>query len=157
MICRKCGNELEEGEKFCGKCGTKQVLESANYYAVNEVEKKKKRKKAKFSLLEVINRDDLDETTNKVAYIAKCWALKVWNRGQNFGILAFIIYLVYGFILQSNTDYYDKTQYWLIYFVYGIIAMLIIIAVFNTTAFVIRMGAEAIQLLNDIKEKKGSE
>lgn len=23
MICRKCGNEIEEGEKYCGKCGNK--------------------------------------------------------------------------------------------------------------------------------------
>ena len=25
MICKKCGNEILEGEKFCGKCGNKVI------------------------------------------------------------------------------------------------------------------------------------
>ncbi len=31
MVCKKCGNEILEGEKFCGKCGTK--VQSSFYKA----------------------------------------------------------------------------------------------------------------------------
>ena len=30
MICKKCGNEIKDGEKFCGKCGTKNDGQAAN-------------------------------------------------------------------------------------------------------------------------------
>ena len=32
MYCRKCGNEIKEGEKVCCKCGTILKLESVNEY-----------------------------------------------------------------------------------------------------------------------------
>lgn len=50
MICKKCGNELSENEKFCGACGTPYVM---------EVPAKKKKSGAKkllifFSILLII-------------------------------------------------------------------------------------------------------
>ncbi len=36
----------------------------------------------------------------------------------------------------------------------GILYSIVIVMIFNTTAFIIRMGAEVIQLLEDIKRKK---
>ena len=30
MKCKKCGNEIQEGEKFCGKCGNKIEINNNN-------------------------------------------------------------------------------------------------------------------------------
>lgn len=150
MYCEKCGSKLEEvvkGKLTCPKCGNSQEETKSN-----NGESKKKR--IKVDIGDVINTNDVLSATNKVAYIAKGWALQVRNRGQNFAILAFIGYLIWGFILQGNASYMDDAPYWLIYAIYGIIAAVIIIAIFNTTAFIIRMGAEVIQLLDDIKHRK---
>lgn len=148
MYCGKCGNELKEGELFCGKCGYSEKEENADK-KISE----KKYKRIKIDVMEVINSKDVLNTKNKVAYIAKGWALQVKNRGQNFAIIAFIIYFIIGIAIQSNAGSIDDTQYWLMYSAYGLLVAIIIIAIFNTTAFIIRMGAEVIELLNDIKNK----
>lgn len=189
MLCSKCGNELVEGEKFCGKCGTKntaieEILSSETYCSycgalLNGTEikcpncnkdldrenvnnntsnqKTKSKQKIKFSVAEVINKSDVINSGNRVAYIAKVWALQVRNRGKIFAIIFAIISAIYGFILQGDASYYDNVPYWLLGILLGIVIGFIIVAVFNTIAFIIRMGAEVIQLLDDIKKQKGSE
>lgn len=142
MKCSKCGKEVNKEWKFCNYCG-----EEIN----NKEQKKQDVNNVKIDIGEVINSKEVANSTNKVAYIAKGWSLQVKNRGVTFAVLAFIVYFIYGIILQSNSSYMDYTEYWLLYLFYGIIAYIIIRAVFNTTAFIIRMGAEVIQLLDDIK------
>ena len=34
MICKKCGNEIKDGEKFCGKCGTKNDGQNTDKNAI---------------------------------------------------------------------------------------------------------------------------
>lgn len=38
MECKKCGNEIFEGEKFCGKCGTKVELDGENVNAKRSIQ-----------------------------------------------------------------------------------------------------------------------
>lgn len=137
MKCSKCGNEIQEDEKFCGVCGAKQKL--------------------KFDINEVVNSQDMKSSSNKVAYIAKGWALQVKKRGDNFAIIAVIICIIMGIAMQANSVYNDNTPYILFYIFYAVISFIIIEMFFNTVAFVIRMGAEIIQLLEDIKTKEQNE
>lgn len=150
MYCGNCGKKVEAQE------GIKNVIsETVQKTRDEKIEQGGKTKKLKFNIGEVINRKDLEvSTTNKVAYIAKGWAIQVKDRGSTFAIIALFICVLLGITLQSNSGTYDDTQYWLIYGAYGIIAFFVILAVFNTVAFIIRMGAEIIQLLDDIKNKK---
>ena len=144
MYCSKCGNDIKDGDEVCSNCGK----------PVDDQEEKKvenKYRRIKIRVGEVINKNAVLNSTNKVAYIANGWALQVKNRGEFFGILTFIIFFFIGVATQSSIG--GNTQFWIIYTIAGIIAMLIIIAIFNTIAFVIRMGAEVIQLLDDIKNK----
>lgn len=153
MNCKKCGNELEEGEKFCGKCGSPQVTENTD----NNTSKQKSKSKIKFSVAEVINKSDVISSSNRVAYIAKGWALQVRNRGQNLAIIIGIIYFFIAIASSSNIPYNSsESAFWVFISTFGIglIYCAIIIMVFNTIAFIIRMGAEVIQLLDDIKKQE---
>lgn len=147
LKCPKCGKKIENEWKFCNYCGE----------SLNRKEEKKQHvntaNKVKVDIGEVINTEEVTSSTNKVAYIAKGWSLQVKNRGVTFAVLAFVIYFIMGIVMQSNSSYRDSTAYWLIYMFYGVIAYIIIRAIFNTTAFIIRMGAEVIQLLEDIKRE----
>ena len=154
MFCNKCGNEISEGEKFCRKCGAEAVDTNKETINNNYNSSNENNKKPKIKIDNVINSNDLVHTRNETAYTAKAWALQVKNRGQNLGILALVIYIIIGFVVTGNATYLDTTPYWLLYTVYGIVTMIVIIAIFNTIAFIIRMGAEVIQLLDDIKNKR---
>lgn len=151
MYCNKCGKELEEGMVYCNKCGAK-LGEVGNE---ENKERNTSSPKIKFRISDVINSKDVQASSNRVAYIAKGWALQVRNRGENLAIIAVIIYVIIGFVIQSNVSYQDSTPYWLLYIGYAVIAFIVIRMVFNTIAFIIRMGAEIIQLLDDIKMKEG--
>lgn len=45
MFCRKCGEQLPDDAKFCGKCGTKVELPSLNDKDESVKSKKEKNKK----------------------------------------------------------------------------------------------------------------
>ena len=47
MKCKKCGNDILEGEKFCGKCGTKVEVEEKTVTANEAEQTRKKEKKIK--------------------------------------------------------------------------------------------------------------
>lgn len=49
MYCKKCGNEIQEGDKFCGSCGTPTETEKTQIKSTNE--KESKNKKSSFSLI----------------------------------------------------------------------------------------------------------
>ena len=153
MKCENCGNELTDEMQFCNNCGAK--ISNVNNEEKKE-EEKKLPKKIKINVMDVINRKDTLNTTNKVAYIAKGWALQVRNRGQNLAIIVALIYFVVGIVASSNIPYNSSVsgfQVFISQFGRGILYAILIVMIFNTTAFVIRMGAEVIQLLDDIKNK----
>lgn len=155
MYCSKCGNELEEGMIFCNKCGNNNQEDNKNEDNGKREEKNNSSSKIKFSIADVVNSKDVQASSNRVAYIAKGWALQVRNRGENLAIIAVVLYVIMGIIIQSNASYQDSTPYWLLYIGYAVIAFIVVRMVFNTIAFIIRMGAEIIQLLDDIKMQKG--
>ena len=39
MICKKCGNHIPKGERFCGKCGSGIGMNDTVYRVVSEVKK----------------------------------------------------------------------------------------------------------------------
>ncbi len=149
MFCNKCGTEITENEKFCSKCG-KKIEE----ITCQEETKKTKSKRIKFKVSDVVNKENVLNSTNKVAYIANGWALQVRNRGIDFAIILAIIYFIIACVVSSNVSYYeDETEIFLSTFGTGLLYSIIVVLVFNTTAFIIRMGGEIIQLLDDIKNK----
>ena len=131
MKCKKCGNELSDGMTFCNKCGTpvNNDVSNKNSFSNNE----------KISINDVF---DIDKTSNRIALIAKKWALQMKKRGETLGILVFILM----FIIAISTYSFE-------YLIYGVITLLVCIFWFRTIGFIIRMGAEVIQLLDDIKNK----
>lgn len=170
MYCNKCGNKLKEGMNFCNKCGNDNQEDEQLVNLINRLENEKTgengknedkeekntgNSKIKFNISDVVNSKDVQASSNRVAYIAKGWALQVRNRGENLAIIAVVLYVIMGIIIQSNASYQDSTPYWLLYIGYAVIAFIVIRMVFNTIAFIIRMGAEIIQLLDDIKMQKG--
>lgn len=46
MKCKKCGNEIQEGEKFCGKCGNK--IEISNNNGIKNIVKNKTKRSKSF-------------------------------------------------------------------------------------------------------------
>lgn len=147
MYCNKCGNKVEDGMMFCNKCGHKigeDVLKTTNI----------KNAKIKVNVADVVNKKSVLNSTNKVAYIANAWALKIKNRGITLGTFVGIIFFIIA-IVSSVSNYSDELSAGVFFSTagMGLLYAVIIIAVFNTTAFIIRMGAEIIQLLDDIKKK----
>ena len=55
MKCKKCGNDILEGEKFCGKCGTKVEVEEKTVTANEAEQTRKKEKKIKSVETEITN------------------------------------------------------------------------------------------------------
>ena len=149
MYCNKCGNKVEDGMMFCNKCGHKigeDVLKTNNI----------KNAKIKVNIADVVNKKSVLNSTNKVAYIANAWALKIKNRGITLGTIVGIIFFIIAISSASSVSYYSGESSAGVFFStagMGLLYAVIIIAVFNTTAFIIRMGAEIIQLLDDIKKK----
>ena len=39
MVCKKCGNHIAKGERFCGKCGSGVGMDDTAYRVVCEVKK----------------------------------------------------------------------------------------------------------------------
>lgn len=149
MYCNECGAELIKGENFCSNCGKKIESEYVN------TNTKQENKKIKFKVSDVVNKENVLNSTNKVAYIANGWALQVRNRGIDFAIILAIIYFIIACVASSNVPYYeDGTGIFLSTFGTGLLYSIIVALVFNTTAFIIRMGGEIIQLLDDIKNKE---
>ena len=148
-FCRKCGNELKDDMIFCNKCGTKYVVDSK----VNSFQPSKERR-MRFKVSDVVNEKNVYQSTNRVAFIANGWALKVRNRG----ILVSSIIIIISFILmvvqasESVASNGDDTS--LLTLGMGLLYAFIAYVSFNTLAFIIRMGAEIIQLLDDIKNRK---
>lgn len=139
MYCRECGKELKEGKTVCENCGKKvENNDKAN-------------RKIKFKVADVVNADSVLASTNRVAYIANGWALQVRKRGEN---IAIIIVIVFFFIAMGISDGEFETAEFLSTFGSGVLYSIITAMVFNTVSFIIRMGAEVIQLLEDIKQKK---
>lgn len=135
MYCKECGKELKQEEKVCENCGRK--VENND----------KAKKKINFKVADVVNANNVLASTNRVAYIANGWALKVRKRGENISIIIVIV----SFFIAIGISDGDK---FLSIFGSGVLYSIITAMVFNTVAFIIRMGAEAIQLLEDIKQKK---
>ncbi len=148
IICSKCGNELEDDMIFCNKCGNELKKEESN--ADNKQEEKNN--KSRLRIADVINEKNVGKSTNKVAAIANKWALSVRNRGTVFAVIAFLICFCPGVAMIS--DSYGESSEGMLIILGGFIAVFIITAIFNTIAFIIRMGAEIIQLLDDIKNKQ---
>lgn len=149
MNCSKCGNKINEDMKFCNKCGNK-ISEG------NTQEENINNEKIKVNVADVVNKKSVANSTNRVAYIANAWALQIRNRGTTFAIIIGIIYFfmamdAFSNINDSSVDVFFST------FGMGLLYAIIIVAVFNTTAFIIRMGAEVIQLLDDIKKNNAKE
>lgn len=140
MFCKECGNEIKEGLKICENCGSKVVN-------LENKEGHDNKKKIRFKVADVVNTESVLKSTNRVAYIANGWALKVRKRGENISI---IIVIVSFFIAMGISD---GDRFFSI-FGSGVLYSIITAMVFNTVAFIIRMGAEVIQLLEDIKQKK---
>lgn len=146
MICYKCGTKITENEKFCSNCGKKIEDSSVN------TDTKQESKKIKFKVSDVVNKENVLKSTNRVAYIANGWAVQVRKRGEN---LAIIISIIYFLIACANIPYDgDGTGFFFSTFGTGLLYAIIVVITFNTTAFIIRMGAEVIQLLDDIKNKE---
>lgn len=146
MKCSECGNELKENMMFCNKCGAK-IGEKKN--------KKENARKIKFKVSDVVNQSNVLNATNKVAYIANGWALQVKKRGENLAIIVGVIYFIMACMgLGDALSYSDSAgSVFFTTFIMGVIYCVAIVMVFNTVAFIIRMGAEVIQLLEDIKNK----
>ena len=144
MFGRKCGKEIKEGLKFCENCGSKVVnLESKNG--------REHKGKIRFKVADVVNAESVLKSTNKVAYVANGWALQVRKRGID---IAVIIGIIFFFIAMEASDGNMGETVFFSTFGSGILYSIVIVMIFNTTAFIIRMGAEVIQLLEDIKRKK---
>jgi len=146
MYCNKCGTEIEDEEKFCSNCGR----------AVEECTRVNNRK-IKFKVGDVVNKENVLNATNKVAYIANGWAVQVKNRGENLAIIISMIYFIIAMSSASEIPYGSNESSGMVFlttFGIGILYSIITVMVFNTIAFVIRMGAEVIQLLDDIKNKE---
>ena len=149
MYCNECGTKLAEGEKFCSNCGKKNEEEYVN------TDTKQENKKIKFKVSDVVNKENVLKSTNRVAYIANGWALQVRRRGIDFAIILAIIYFIIACVASSNVPYYeDETEIFFSPFGTGLLYSIIVAITFNTVAFIIRMGAEVIQLLDDIKNKE---
>jgi len=154
MYCNKCGTEIEEKEKFCSNCG-KSVKECTEIG--QEEGTHINNRKIKFKVSDVVNRENVLNSTNKVAYIANGWALRVRNRGIDLAVITVIIFFIVACISSSDIPYGSNESsegVFLSTFGIGILYSIITVMVFNTVAFVIRMGAEIIQLLDDIKNKE---
>ena len=140
MFCNKCGNELEEDMSFCNKCGAKvSNVVSKESFKTNEI---------KYKVSDVVNKQSVLNSTNKVAYIANGWALKIKDRGIAIAVIIIVITFLVG---AANSQYVNSGEAFLAIFGAGLLSAFIIVMSFNTTAFIIRMGAEVIQLLDDIK------
>lgn len=144
MFCKECGNEIKEGLKVCENCGSEVTnFEGKKGY--------KHKKKIRFKVSDVVNAESVLKSTNKVAYIANGWALQVRKRGAD---IAVIIGIIFFFIAMEVSDGNIGETVFLSMFGSGILYSIAIVIIFNTTAFIIRMGAEVIQLLEDIKQNK---
>lgn len=143
MYCRKCGNELVEGVTFCNKCGTK--IDSSEKSSNNK-------QNIKFKVSDVVNKDSVIDATNRVAYIANGWALQVRKRGVDIAIIVGIIYFIMGTVALSESS--GGVGAFFTTFGIGLLYAFCIVMVFNTTAFIIRMAGEIIQLLDDIKNNQ---
>ena len=146
MFCNKCGTEITENEKFCSKCG-KKIEEITN----QEDTDKTKSKKIKFKVDDVVNKESVLNSTNKVAYIANAWALQIKNRGIDFAGIVAIISFFASIVYASNEE---SALAFFVVFGISLLVSFIIVMIFNTMAFIVRMGAEVIQLLDDIKNKE---
>ena len=144
MYCRRCGSKLNDEIEFCNKCGTKVKSNVRNVKSntTNEI---------KYKVSDVVNRESVLSSTNKVAYIANGWALKIKDRGIT---VAIIIVAISFFVGIANATYPSSLETFISIFGGGLLSAFIIVMCFNTTAFIIRMGAEVIQLLDDIKNKE---
>lgn len=126
---------------------------------VIKLKKKKKENKEnfKFRVSDIINRKDLLNSTNHVSYITKGWAFKVRNRGINIAIIIAIIYFIIAISNSTSINVYNSNVssagIFFSTFGMGLLYAVIIAIIFNTVAFIIRMIAEIIQLLQDIKDK----
>ena len=144
MYCRKCGTKLSEDMEFCKKCGTKVKKDEDD-------EQIPSKKEIKYSASDVVNSESVLNSTNRVAYIANGWALKIRDRGITFAVIVAVITFFAGIANETSTS---STGTFLEIFIPGLIGAFLIFLSFNTTAFIIRMGAEVIQLLDDIKNKR---
>lgn len=145
MYCNECGTKLAEGEKFCSNCG-KKIEENTSQEETN----KTKSKKIKFRVDDVVNKENVLNSTNKVAYIANGWALQIRNRGIDFASILAIISFFFSIAYASNEE---SALAFFVVFGASLLVSFIIVMIFNTIAFMVRMGAEVIQLLDDIKNK----
>ena len=144
MFCRKCGKKISDDTEYCEKCGAKVV----NVTESSTEKTSKDMKKIRYSISDVVNKESVLNSTNKVACLAKGWALRVERTGT---VLAVIIMIV-AVCLGINSENSPSSGYTFFeYFIYGLISAFVVMASFNTIAFIIRMGAEVIQLLDDIK------
>lgn len=146
MYCNECGTKLAEGEKFCSNCG-KKIEENTSQEETN----KTKSKKIKFRVDDVVNKENVLNSTNKVAYIANGWALQIRNRGIDFASILAIISFFFSIAYASNEE---SALAFFVVFGASLLVSFIIVMIFNTIAFMVRMGAEVIQLLDDIKNKE---
>ena len=80
MRCKKCGNEIKDGEKFCGKCGTKTSINEGVY--INKEEK----------------------TNNKILIIIGIILLVI----VGMGIISNIIVSNNAKYMGKNRDYYES-------------------------------------------------
>lgn len=116
-------------EKICNSCGTK-LNEDAEY--CNNCGAKYEKKKR-----------------NSVAVEAYKWSNRVSLKGIIIGTLICIVLIIGGTVSGATGDesaFFESL-------IYGIILCYIIASIYSTIAFIIKMAAEAIQLLDDIKNK----
>lgn len=140
MKCPRCGNEMEE-------------IMQGGFSCPNCKQNNNEKKKIKIELTDVINKESTLNATNKVAYIANGWALQIKNRGTNFAIIIVLIFFILAIFAVNNASYDDDGVFFST-FGMGILYAVLVVMIFNTVAFIIRMGAEIIQLLDDIKKSK---
>ena len=118
MVCKKCGNELRENEKFCRECGyyndtddeedrKQQILEGEmdsseekkDFFTKKEIEeeiekpkKQKKEKKKKPKTEKIIEEYSTDDNPNVVAYIGEDYK---WIAERPFNIYALLMSWIY--------------------------------------------------------------
>lgn len=110
MICKNCGNEFEEGTKFCSECGTKVDIEENNSVEIKNEETVEEKENSS----QVQDAISVNDNSDKKSFIKEIMAdekkKKIFIVGVIAIIVIFIVIIIAASKSGSNNNYYGNND-----------------------------------------------